>query len=113
MVLGQIPPPSHLLTPKPIKSLSSKNITGICARRYHSLAWNSTAVYAWGLNAGQFGQKSGENNNQLVLSPKSMTLRNDIDISTVGASDGATVIVTQKGTVYVFYEYQCKKIVSK
>lgn len=113
MVLGQLPPPEKLLTPKPVKNLSSKNIVGVCARRYHSLAWNSKTVYAWGLNAGQFGQKSGETNNQYTLAPKPIGLGNEVNILTVGASDGATVIVTDRGAIYAFYEYQCKKIASK
>lgn len=112
MVLGHVPPPDRILTPKPIKNFSSKSTVGICARRYHSLAWNSRAVYAWGLNAGQFGQKSGENN-QYILNPKPMSLGTEVNIVTVGASDGATVVVTNKGAIYLFYEYQCKKIASK
>lgn len=108
-----MPPPDHLSTPKALKNFSSKSIVGICARHHHSLAWNTRAVYAWGLNAGQFGSKAGENNNQFILTPKPMSFGNEVNIVTVGASDAATVVVTDKGAIYVFHEYQCKKIASK
>lgn len=112
MVLGHMPPPDHLFTPKPIQNFTSKCIIGICARRYHSLAWNTTTVYTWGLNAGQFSQRL-ETNKQYVITPKQMNFGTEVNVLTVGASDGATVLVTDRGGVYVFHEYQCKRIATK
>lgn len=37
----------------------------------------------------------------------------DVTIAMAAASDGATVVVTEKGDIYLLTEYQCKKIVSR
>lgn len=37
----------------------------------------------------------------------------DVTIAMAAASDGATVVVTERGDVYLLAEYQCKKMASR
>lgn len=37
----------------------------------------------------------------------------DVSIAMAAASDGATVVVTEKGDVYLLADYQCKKMASR
>nr|CAI5845111.1 unnamed protein product [Callosobruchus analis] len=113
-VLGQLPPPERCLVPKPIKKVS-KEVAGVCAGPYHSVIWGPEALYTWGLNAGQLGQKeSGKGRDQqFILTPKVVNIVGEVTISQVVASTGATAVHTKKGDVYVLHEYLCRKIASK
>ncbi|KAG5881388.1 hypothetical protein JTB14_012005 [Gonioctena quinquepunctata] len=112
-VLGHSPPPERLLFPKPIKHLSNE-ILGVCAGQYHSVAWGPTALYTWGLNAGQLGHKvNAKSKDQFIFTPKIVSLVADIIVTDVAASNGATAVCTKKGDIYVLHEYLCRKIASR
>jgi len=115
--LGHNPPPTELLAPKCIGMFNGNSksipIKGICTSRFHSIFWNSSAVFTCGLNAGQLGHLKGENT---IIIPKQVSsLRGlvDAEITIVAASDGATAIATSRGDVYLLHEFQCRKIASK
>ncbi|CAG9821108.1 unnamed protein product [Phaedon cochleariae] len=112
-VLGQLPPPEIVLVPKPIKHLS-KEISGVCAGQFHSVVWGPEALYTWGLNAGQLGHKvNDKKKEQFVVTPRIVNIVNDINITCVAASNGATAVCTKRGDVYLLHEYQCRKIASR
>ena len=73
--------------------------------------WSEDSVYTWGLNAGQLGHIRGQTSTSVVL-PKlvSSLSGRDHQISRVVASDGATVVLTNKGDVVALYEYGSKKL---
>ncbi|CAH0551472.1 unnamed protein product [Brassicogethes aeneus] len=113
-VLGIFPPPQELLVPRQIKHLDG--IQGVCAQRYHSVAWSQNNLYTWGLNAGQLGHKlNNENGEKYVISPRIVKIinMNENTIKSVAGSDGATAVCTEKGDIYVLHEYQCRKIASR
>lgn len=89
------------------------DILGICASRFHSVAWASNGLYTWGLHAGQLGHDKGSQNTQVM--PKLVTYfsSGNMEIVQVASSDGATAVATKKGDVYVLHEYQCRKIASR
>lgn len=112
-VLGQEPPPDKSLVPKQIKRLS-KEIQGVCASQYHSVAWGPNALYTWGLNAGQLGVKVNENyKNQFIVFPKFVSIGNNVTIMDVASSNGATAVCTANGDIYVMHEYLTRKIASR
>ncbi|XP_074037168.1 inhibitor of Bruton tyrosine kinase isoform X2 [Leptinotarsa decemlineata] len=112
-VLGQSPPPERALFPKPIKHIS-KQIQGVCAARYHSVAWGPDGLYTWGLNAGQLGHTlNAKSRDRFVVSPRIVSVTNDFGIKMVEASTGATAVCTQKGDIYVLHEYLCRKVASR
>lgn len=112
--LGHNPPPERQLSPKPIKFFHQNriSITGICAARYHTIAYTKDGVYSFGLNAGHLGHLKGD---KTEINPRLVSALNlhDTEIVGVVASDGATICWTNKGDVYVLHEYQCRKIASK
>ena len=73
------------------------------------MLWSEDSVYTWGLNAGQLGHIRGQTS---VILPKlvSSLSGRDHKISRVVASDGATVVLTNKGDVVALYEYGSKKL---
>ncbi|KAJ8928173.1 hypothetical protein NQ314_019235 [Rhamnusium bicolor] len=100
--------------PRQLKHLSNE-LQGVCAGRYHSVAWGPKALYTWGLNAGQLGHKTNnKGEEQYLLTPKIVKVINidNIGIKAVAASDGATVVCTERGDIYVLHEYLCRKIAS-
>ncbi|KAL0275010.1 UNVERIFIED_CONTAM: hypothetical protein PYX00_003000 [Menopon gallinae] len=111
--LGHSPPPEKVLSPKPIKALKDVTIIGIKAAKYHSAFWSKEQLFTCGLNGGQLGHIKGADST--VSTPKVVNFRNwkDATIETVASSDGATVVANNKGEVYLLYEYQCKKIISR
>ncbi|XP_044735447.1 inhibitor of Bruton tyrosine kinase [Chrysoperla carnea] len=111
-VLGLSPPPEMLLQPKALPEFKT-DITGICAGRFHSVAWCESTLYTWGLNAGQLGHDI--TSGKTVIMPKQVaTMRgNNFLITDVAVSDGATVVAVKRGDIYVLHEYQCRKIASK
>ena len=52
---------------------------------------------------------------KLITQPRQVSAlsHKDVKIELVACSDGATVVYTAKGDVFVLHEYQCRKIVSK
>lgn len=112
-VLGVVPPPEKLLSPCQVK-LSPKGIIGIASGRYHSLAWTVKALYFWGLNGGQMGQRL-ESGNKYIVAPRLLKISNaqDFLIKKVSSSDSAIVLITNKGDIIVLHEYKCRKIGSR
>lgn len=55
---------------------------------------------------------SGE---RLITQPRQVSALNfkDLQIVDIGCSDAATAVYTQKGDVYLLYDYQCRKIISR
>lgn len=118
-VLGQVPAPDQSLIPKPVKQIS-KEIQGVCASQYHSVAWGPNALYTWGLNAGQLGIKiSDKLKNQFITGPKSVNMEMFVSsggnavIKDVASSNGAIAVCTSDGDIYVLHEYLCRKIASR
>ncbi|XP_063867571.1 inhibitor of Bruton tyrosine kinase-like [Scylla paramamosain] len=116
--LGINPPPEHIYTPKVLtwhKDHKDTIITGIDAGKYHSVIWTSHALYTFGLNAGQLGHIRNANE-CTIISPRNVTgivLKEDGNLTCVGASDGATVLSTSYGAIYVLHQYQIRKVASK
>lgn len=116
--LGINPPPEHIYTPKVLtwhKDNRDTVITGIDTGKYHSVIWTSHALYTFGLNAGQLGHIRNANE-CTIISPRNVTgivLKEDGILTCVGASDGATVLSTSHGAIYVLHQYQIRKVASK
>ena len=116
--LGLTPPPEHIYTPKVLawhKEHKDIFITGIDAAKYHSVIWTSRALYTFGLNAGQLGHFKNANE-CTIITPRNVTgivLKEDVNLTCVGVSDGATVLSTSNGAIYVLHQYQIRKVASK
>lgn len=111
-VLGFNPPPEKLLAPRPLQHFSNP-VTGVIAMKYHTVVWNSNAIYTWGLHAGQLGfDKSGK---KYIMTPKQIPSfhSSNSTITLVAGSIGATAFLTSTGDIYVLHEYQCRKIAGK
>ncbi|KAI4468430.1 btk-binding protein-related [Holotrichia oblita] len=106
-VLGINPPPSKQLTPKRLSHFKQL-FDGVCAARYHSVAWGPKAIYTWGLHGGQLGHD--QNTQKYIVTPKLITRLYKIksDIQEVVVSSGATVVLLASGDLFVFHEYQCR-----
>ena len=90
-------------------------IVGISAARYHSVIWTSRVLYTFGLNGGQLGHFKNDNE-RTIINPRNVTsivLRDEGTLACVGVSDGATVVSTSYGDVYVLHQYQTRKVASK
>ncbi|XP_019711856.1 inhibitor of Bruton tyrosine kinase isoform X1 [Hippocampus comes] len=115
--LGLAPPPASAHVPKQVfsKALKGRTITGVAAGRFHTVLWTREAVYTMGLNGGQLGYLLDPNGEKCVTAPRQVSAlhHKDVTITMAAASSGATVIVTEKGDVYLLAEYQCKKIASR
>ncbi|XP_050296908.1 inhibitor of Bruton tyrosine kinase [Anthonomus grandis grandis] len=115
-VLGIAPPPTELLVPKIVKHFADKN-SFVATGNYHSMVWNKSGMFTWGLNAGQLGhQLINQSDDKYILTPKrvkciSTTEDNYIKLACSGT--GASVVYTKKGDVFVLHEYQCRKIASR
>jgi len=105
--LGHCPAPPRLLAPAPVTT--KKSAKGVAAARYHSVFWGDDCVYTWGLNAGQLGHIKGD---KTIMVPTQVTSYgiNDVKITQVAVSDGATVLCTNKGDVIALHSYNSKKI---
>ncbi|KAG0711609.1 Inhibitor of Bruton tyrosine kinase [Chionoecetes opilio] len=116
--LGVSPPPEHVYTPRVLtwhKEHKETVITGIDAAKYHSVIWTPHALYTFGLNAGQLGHFRNTNE-CTIITPRNVTgivLKEDGNLTCVGVSDGATVLSTSHGTIYVLHQYQIRKVASK
>ncbi|XP_068231446.1 inhibitor of Bruton tyrosine kinase [Palaemon carinicauda] len=116
--LGLNPPPETVYTPKLLtwhKNHKDEVIVGIGAARYHSVIWTSRVLYSFGLNAGQLGHFKNDNEHT-IINPRSVTsivLREEGTLACVGVSDGATVVSTSFGDVYVLHQYQTRKVASR
>ncbi|KAK7886467.1 hypothetical protein WMY93_026088 [Mugilogobius chulae] len=115
--LGLSPPPASAHIPKQVfsKVLKGRTVIGVAAGRFHTVLWTKEAVYTIGLNGGQLGYLLDPNGEKCVTSPRQVSAlhHKDVGIAMVAASDGATVVVTEKGDVYLLAEYQCKKLASR
>lgn len=116
--LGLSPPPEYVYTPKLLtwhKDHKDTVITGTEAAKYHSVIWTPRALYTFGLNAGQLGHFRNTNEST-VVTPRNVTsivLKEDGNLTCVGVSDGATVLSTSHGAIYVLHQYQIRKVASK
>ncbi|KAI8498457.1 hypothetical protein Bbelb_236590 [Branchiostoma belcheri] len=115
--LGVLPAPKFSSTPRQVapRYLKNKRIKGVAAGRFHTVLWTDDAVYTCGLNAGHLGLPKGDRTQVQPHLVSALNLK-DIHIAMVTASDGATVIATQKGDnydVFLLTDYQCRKIASK
>lgn len=115
--LGLSPPPAAAHVPKQVfsKTLKGRTVIGVAAGRFHTVLWTREAVYTMGLNGGQLGYLLDPNGEKCVTAPRQVSAlhHKDVTIAMVAASDGATVVVTEKGDVYLLADYQCKKIASR
>ncbi|KFV76756.1 Inhibitor of Bruton tyrosine kinase [Dryobates pubescens] len=115
--LGILPPPANCNVPRQVqaKNLKGRMVIGVAAGRFHTVLWTKEAVYTMGLNGGQLGYLLDPNGEKCVTVPRQVSAlhHEDIAVSLVAASDGATVCVTERGDIYLLADYQCKKIASK
>ncbi|XP_054477461.1 inhibitor of Bruton tyrosine kinase [Anoplopoma fimbria] len=115
--LGLAPPPASAHVPKQVfsKTLKGRTVIGVAAGRFHTVLWTREAVYTMGLNGGQLGYLLDPNGEKCVTAPRQVSAlhHKDVTIAMAAASDGATVVVTEKGDVYLLAEYQCKKMASR
>lgn len=81
--------------------------------KYHTVAWCSTAIYSWGLHAGQLGHDRSDE--KYVITPKQIPnfCSSNSEIVMVAGSTGATAFVTSAGDIYVLHEYKCRKVAGK
>ncbi|XP_019772045.2 inhibitor of Bruton tyrosine kinase isoform X1 [Dendroctonus ponderosae] len=113
MVLGMVPPPAELLTPKLVKYSPNGNVS-LATGNYHSIVWGASGIFTWGLNAGQLGHPAPGPSEKYILTAKRVKyIAKENSIRLVCASTGATVVYTVKGDVYILHEYQCRKIASR
>uniref|UniRef100_A0A8D3DEL6 Inhibitor of Bruton tyrosine kinase n=1 Tax=Scophthalmus maximus TaxID=52904 RepID=A0A8D3DEL6_SCOMX len=103
------------LAPPPASTLRGRTVIGVAAGRFHTVLWTKEAVYTMGLNGGQLGYLLDPNGEKCVTAPRQVSalFHKDVTIATAAACDGATVVVTEKGDVYLLADYQCKKIASR
>uniref|UniRef100_A0A672ZMZ3 BTB domain-containing protein n=1 Tax=Sphaeramia orbicularis TaxID=375764 RepID=A0A672ZMZ3_9TELE len=115
--LGLTPPPASAHVPKQVfsKMLKGRTVIGVAAGRFHTVLWTREAVYTMGLNGGQLGYLLDPNGEKCVTAPRQVSAlhHKEASIAMAAASDGATVVVTEKGDVYLLAEYQCKKMASR
>uniref|UniRef100_A0A1A7WGB9 Inhibitor of Bruton agammaglobulinemia tyrosine kinase n=1 Tax=Iconisemion striatum TaxID=60296 RepID=A0A1A7WGB9_9TELE len=115
--LGLAPPPASAHVPKQVfsKMLKGRTVIGVTAGRFHTVLWTREAVYTVGLNGGQLGYLLDPNGEKSVTAPRQVSAlhHKDVSIAMAAASDGATVVVTEKGDVYLLSDYQCKKLASR
>ncbi|XP_076592864.1 inhibitor of Bruton tyrosine kinase [Chaetodon auriga] len=115
--LGLAPPPASAHVPKQVfsKMLKGRTVIGVAAGRFHTVLWTREAVYTIGLNGGQLGYLLDPNGEKCVTAPRQVSAlhHKDVTIAMAAASDGATVVVTEKGDVYLLADYQCKKMASR
>uniref|UniRef100_A0A8C7X305 Inhibitor of Bruton agammaglobulinemia tyrosine kinase n=1 Tax=Oryzias sinensis TaxID=183150 RepID=A0A8C7X305_9TELE len=115
--LGLTPPPASAHVPKQVfaKMLKGRMVTGVAAGRFHTVLWTREAVYTMGLNGGQLGYLLDPNGEKCVTTPRQVSAlhHKEVGIAMAAASDGATVVVTQRGDVYLLADYQCKKMAAK
>ncbi|XP_067366528.1 inhibitor of Bruton tyrosine kinase isoform X2 [Channa argus] len=115
--LGLAPPPASANVPKQVfsKMLKGRTVIGIAAGRFHTVLWTREALYTVGLNGGQLGYLLDPNGEKCVTAPRQVSAlhHKDVTIAMAAASDGATVVVTEKGDVYLLADYQCKKMASR
>ncbi|XP_068425701.1 inhibitor of Bruton tyrosine kinase [Clinocottus analis] len=115
--LGLAPPPASAHVPKQVfhKTLKGRTVIGVAAGRFHTVLWTREAVYTMGLNGGQLGYLLDPNGEKCVTAPRQVSAlyHKDVTIAMAAASDGATVVVTDKGDVYLLADYQCKKMASR
>lgn len=115
--LGLSPPPAAAHVPKQVssKTLKGRMVIGVAAGRFHTVLWTREAVYTMGLNGGQLGYLLDPNGEKCVTAPRQVSAlhHKDVSIAMAAASDAATVVVTEKGDVYLLAEYQCKKLASR
>uniref|UniRef100_A0A672HTE4 BTB domain-containing protein n=1 Tax=Salarias fasciatus TaxID=181472 RepID=A0A672HTE4_SALFA len=115
--LGLAPPPASAHVPKQVfsKTLKGRMVIGVAAGRFHTVLYTREAVYTMGLNGGQLGYLLDPNGEKCVTAPRQVSAlhHKDVTIAMAAASDGATVVVTEKGDVYLLADYQCKKMASR
>ncbi|XP_076006412.1 inhibitor of Bruton tyrosine kinase isoform X2 [Genypterus blacodes] len=115
--LGLSPPPASAHVPKQVssKTLKGRTVIGVAAGRFHTVLWTREAVYTMGLNGGQLGYLLDPNGEKCVTAPRQVSAlhHKDVTIAMAAASDGATVVVTEKGDFYLLADYQCKKMASR
>ncbi|KAM4580467.1 inhibitor of Bruton tyrosine kinase [Odontesthes bonariensis] len=115
--LGLAPPPASAHVPKQVfsKTLKGRTVIGVAAGRFHTVLWTREAVYTMGLNGGQLGYLLDPNGEKCVTAPRQVSAlhHKDVTVAMAAASDGATVVVTEKGDVYLLADYQCKKMASR
>lgn len=108
--LGHSPPPEKVLSPKQVKTLKNVPAVGICASKFHTVIWSKNQLYTCGLNGGQLGHLKGD---ATIPAPKIVSgilLKEETTIEHVAASEGATVIVSNRGDVFLLHDYQCRKL---
>uniref|UniRef100_A0A8C4E279 Inhibitor of Bruton agammaglobulinemia tyrosine kinase n=1 Tax=Dicentrarchus labrax TaxID=13489 RepID=A0A8C4E279_DICLA len=99
------------LAPPPASTLKGRTVIGVAAGRFHTVLWTREAVYTMGLNGGQLGYLLDPNGDKCVTAPRQVSAlhHKDVTIAMAAASDGATVVVTEKGDVYLLYNLiHCK-----
>lgn len=86
-------------------------MTGICAGKFHTAAWNPQTLWVWGLNVGQLGVGSQRDH---VEVPRPIVNYDEEEfIRCVASSNAAIVVTTSDGYLTVFHQYQVRKIALK
>lgn len=84
-------------------------ILGAAASTYHSVAYTSTSIYAWGKNDGQLGLMDFESQS-VEYQPKprkvASSVIHEVPIVSVSAIDNATIILLSTQTVIVLINYR-------
>lgn len=82
----------------------------ICTDLFSSLSKIYIQVYLHFL-----GYLLDPNGEKCATTPRQVSAlhHKEVGIAMAAASDGATVVVTQRGDVYLLADYQCKKMASK
>uniref|UniRef100_A0A672HSF4 BTB domain-containing protein n=1 Tax=Salarias fasciatus TaxID=181472 RepID=A0A672HSF4_SALFA len=128
------------LIPRMVEGLMSHHCSQVAAARDHTVVLTEEGyVYTFGLNTfHQLGlapppasahvpkqvralQRKehywcrGFSIDSCVTAPRQVSAlhHKDVTIAMAAASDGATVVVTEKGDVYLLADYQCKKMASR
>ncbi|CAB1333636.1 unnamed protein product, partial [Coregonus sp. 'balchen'] len=108
--LGLAPPPAYSHLPKQVfsKTLKGRTVIGVAAGRFHTVLWTREAVYTVGLNGGQLGYLLDPNGERCVTAPRQVSAlyHKDVTITMAVASNGATLVVTEKGDIYLLADYQ-------
>ncbi|XP_037082500.1 inhibitor of Bruton tyrosine kinase-like [Pollicipes pollicipes] len=107
--LGHSPPPAQLTTPRLLEWSRGRadRITGVCAARYHTVFWNSEALYCVGLNGGQLGQHKDENKDKRFILPRKVRkalcvfgLRRELAVADAELDKHGLILISETGQAF-------------
>ncbi|KAJ3135391.1 hypothetical protein HK100_002753 [Physocladia obscura] len=93
-------------------NLKKEKIIGVAAAKYHTVAFSVDGLlFTWGWNIGQLGYNQIANSSQLQQTPRKVTSLPYGVIVQVSATNNATAILMSRGEIYVFANYEIKRVV--